>query len=155
MKDKIFWLEDDIMTNVYHIDALKKRYEVIVEAAQSYIDQLRAPAESFDVLIIDLMIHPYGRTEAKNGSAKNVHYAAIAWRYTGIEFLRRVRAGEYAHNGFPSDIPIVVITGIGDDKAEAEARKLADGPLLTKPCAIDALLEAVASALESREQHHA
>lgn len=150
---RIFWLEDDLFTNQYHIAELKEHYTVTAGAGQSLVDEPRSG--SFDLLIVDLMIHRDGPADMSNTPTTNLHYDAIGWRQTGIEFLRRVRAGQYEQNGLLADIPAIVVTGSGDEVDEKAARGLAQGPLLTKPCTIDALLGAVASALAPRGGQHA
>ena len=47
------------------------------------------------------------------------------------------------------DIPVIVLTGRGDDETYTQARKLGAAQLLTKPVARDLLMKAIDGQLDS------
>jgi two-component system chemotaxis response regulator CheY len=50
-------------------------------------------------------------------------------------------------------IPVIVVTGRGDDETYAQARKLGAAQFLTKPVERDVLIRAIETQLGSRQPH--
>jgi CheY-like chemotaxis protein len=89
-----------------------QRYLVELTAAHSIIERLRHVR--FDLICVDLSIHPNGLDE-ENEPVDNVHYPGVNWRVTGLEFLRRLRDGHvtlYAPTGTRADTPVIVISAL-------------------------------------------
>jgi CheY-like chemotaxis protein len=116
-KKKILFFEDNYMP----LSGLKtyleeKDYEVEVSAAKKILLMLKGTR--FDLIIIDSMIrlqsqNPQGETE------ENVYYDDVNWIYTGLEFLKRLRQGEYSLHSNKStspDVPVILLSAI-DEKA--------------------------------------
>lgn len=60
---------------------------------------------------------------------------------SGIEFLQAVRAGKTA--AVPADIPVILVTGVEDDKARQTARDLGASGFLLKPVTAERLRDAI------------
>ena len=145
---KIFYLEDDGESVNDHYKVLREYYKVTLGAHEDLVATRRD--EPFDLLILDLMIHPES-SDAAGTIAKSIAFDKVEWQRVGLEFLERIRRGEYEEFGFPIDIPVVVATAVGEyrvqEKTIGELQVRADA-YLEKPFTVDALLEAVAKCLK-------
>lgn len=91
---------------------------VALTAEQSILERLSR--ERFDLLLVDVMIHPVS-LDADGQEVRNVHFEDISWLITGLEFLRRLRKGEFsqeASSGTPTDVPVIVCSAVGDYSVE-------------------------------------
>jgi CheY-like chemotaxis protein len=79
----------------------------------------RLPHERYDLLLVDSMVHTQGEL---NGQAiKNVEYPGVIWRKTGLEFLRRLRRGEYSSpHGTPPEGPVSILSALTGPSIENE-----------------------------------
>jgi CheY-like chemotaxis protein len=103
-----------------------ERYRVELTAAHSIMERLRLVR--FDLICIDLSIHPNG-LDGQNQPVDNVHYPGINWRVTGLEFLRRLRDGDvstYAPAGTRADTPVIIISALARSSVSNE-------PILQQP----------------------
>jgi two-component system, OmpR family, alkaline phosphatase synthesis response regulator PhoP len=66
----------------------------------------------------------------------------------GFEMLKALRSDPSTRN-----IPVIVLTGRGDDETYAQARELGAAQLLTKPVERDLLIKAIDGQLGSRSPH--
>ncbi len=143
-KRSIFYFEDDINGVVPIVEILKENHEVIVGANWELIKKKRKPP--FDLVIIDLLIHHYSIDEKNNEKQiENVFFEGIDWKRTGIEFLRRIRQGEYEKFGFPEDIPAIIASAVGDYNVYEEAHKLGINDYFEKPFIIEDIERAVSA----------
>ncbi len=108
---RILWIDDNITAYDDVILYLHETpgYEVVVGAQSSLLDSLRK--EVFDLLILDIMIRTQGLNEGEN-----IHYNDINWKFTGIEFLKRFRAGEYSSptGGTQPETPVIILSAISN-----------------------------------------
>jgi len=152
-KKTIFWFEDDPWSSVEHCEALRKQYDVIIGAERDRVEQLRK--KPVDLVIVDLIIYPQSENEARE-VVDNVAFEGINHHVTGVEFLRRLRAGEYAAYGFLRDAPVIVLTAVADNTIQERARQYAEtgspSRFLEKPVKLDELKAAVAALLDARKE---
>ena len=117
---KILMFEDDYERMKPVKEYLEEKYgcAIVLTAEKNILERLKT--ESFDLLLVDRMIHTQGLDE--NGEeVENVHFSGINWRETGIEFLKRLRAGEfYLPGGTSPDVPAMVVSAVADTPTEKE-----------------------------------
>jgi CheY-like chemotaxis protein len=80
----------------------------------------RLATETFDLLVVDLMIRPES-LDAEGNKVANVHFQDVSWLRTGIEFLRRLREGEFSTTpgqGTPPDVPVIVLSAVANYSVE-------------------------------------
>jgi CheY-like chemotaxis protein len=80
----------------------------------------RLGRETFDLIVVDLMIRPES-LDAEGNSVQNVHFPGVSWLRTGLEFLRRLRRGEFAitpGQGTPPDVPVIVLSAVASFSVE-------------------------------------
>lgn len=110
----------------------------------------RLDREKFDLIIVDLMIHPRS-PNAQNEETQNIHYDNVRWEYTGLEFIRRFRKGEYTPSGrgtSPS-VPIIVLSAVADSTINREWGKTTrDVHHMEKPFRLSELSTLVCRLLE-------
>jgi len=79
----------------------------------------RLAHERYDLLLVDSMIHTQG--ELNGQPVRNVEFPGVVWRKTGLEFLRRLRRGEYSGpDGTPPDVPVIILSAIMGPSIENE-----------------------------------
>ena len=89
-------------------------WHVELTAESSLLERLRR--ERFDLISVDLMIHPIS-LNAEGMEVINVHFEDVSWLTTGLEFLRRLRKGEFsteAGQGTHPDVPVIICSAIAD-----------------------------------------
>jgi CheY-like chemotaxis protein len=87
-------------------------WEVVLSAQTDVLERLRH--EQFDVVVVDLMIHPTS-FDAEGRQVENVHFVGVPWVKTGLEFLRRLRKGEFAGEGGAGtspDVPVLILSAV-------------------------------------------
>jgi CheY-like chemotaxis protein len=147
-KKRIFYFEDEPELLRAYFEVLREKYEVIVGASKELVEQSRR--QPVDLVIVDLMIHKFTFDEEGN-EVQNIHYADVNWQRTGVEFLRRVRVGDYEDFGFSAAVPAIVATAKVDNPIRDEVEALGVKAYLEKPFSVDELKEAVDAALISQE----
>jgi CheY-like chemotaxis protein len=103
----------------------------------------RLSCERFDLIILDAMIRPKS-LDAEGKEVYNVHFDGVNWRSTGLEFLRRLRSGEYSEVGLGTspDVPVLVLTAAGDhSELEKLAREVQFDGYMEKPFRLQELVE--------------
>ncbi len=116
----ILLFEDDDESLQYLKDHLEEEngWSVEMTAHESILERLKI--EVFDLIVVDLMIHP-NIDKSSDESISNVHYEGINYKSTGLEFIRRLRVGEYSTPyGTSKDVPIVGISAFSDSIPEFE-----------------------------------
>ncbi len=110
----------------------------------------RLDQEKFDLLIVDVMIHPRS-PNAQNEEIENIYYDGIRWDQTGLEFIRRFRMGEYTPTGQGTSVavPIIVLSAIADSTANREWVKIIQSEHhMEKPFRLSALICLIERLLE-------
>lgn len=141
-KKSIFYFEDEpeLLRDYFRI--LRMKYNVIVGASQELIEQERL--QPMGLLVVDLLIHHSGFDESEK-EVMNITYPDVKWQRTGLEFLKRVRAGDYERFGFPALIPVVAATAVIDSSTREEIEGLGIKKYLEKPFSVDKLEKAIDS----------
>ena len=90
-----------------------KGYIVELTAEPNVIERLQQ--EKFDLLCLDVMIHPE-TFDSNDEIVENLHFAGVNWQRTGLELLKRLRTGELAtgDDGTRSDTPVIVLSAVAD-----------------------------------------
>ncbi|MCE7983004.1 MAG: DNA-binding response regulator [Caldilinea sp. CFX5] len=75
----------------------------------------RLATERFDLLCIDLMIHPVS-LDANLEEVTNLHFAGVNWQKTGLVLLERLRRGDFSPGdaGTPATVPVIVLSAVAD-----------------------------------------
>ena len=110
MRDLKEYLEEDL------------GYAVTLTAEASLTERLRQ--ERFDLILVDIMIRSKS-PDAEGQEVVNIHYDDIPWIKTGLEFLRRLREGEFSGNattGTSPDVPVIVLSAVASDSITAELK---------------------------------
>lgn len=151
-KKTIFWFEDYPEDFKEYCEALRERYDVIIGTGKDLVMQQRE--QPIDLAIVDLMIDP-STTDEAGEQTDNLAFKGINHRITGVEFLRCLRAGKYEEQGFPRDMPIIILTGLADTEAQKQAKQYAEegGPYIffEKPVRVGNLVAAVDELLNPQE----
>ncbi len=128
--------------------------KLFLEAVNGYTVELTAQVsilprlaqERFDLLCIDLMIHPIS-LDAAQQEVTNVHFAGINWQKTGLTFLERLRQGEFTDSntvGTPPTVPAIVLSAVADRSTDDLA--ITDDPLTEyweKPFDLEQIVAAI------------
>ncbi len=113
---RILLFEDDFESMRHLKEHIEEELGWCVEltAEESLLKQLGR--ERFDLVVVDLMIQPTG-LDADGQEVQNVHFEGISWLRTGLEFLRRLREGEFsqgADSGTPPYVPVIILSAVAD-----------------------------------------
>lgn len=75
----------------------------------------RLATERFDLLCIDLMIHPVS-LDADLEEVTNLHFDGVNWQKTGLVLLERLRRGDFSPGdaGTPATVPVIVLSAVAD-----------------------------------------
>jgi CheY-like chemotaxis protein len=75
----------------------------------------RLATERFDLLCIDLMIHPVS-LDANLEEVKNLHFDGVNWQKTGLVLLERLRRGDFSPTAAstPATVPAIVLSAVAD-----------------------------------------
>lgn len=89
-------------------------HSVELSAAANITDRLRT--ERFDLLCVDLMIHPIS-LDADNQEVTNLHFEGVNWQKTGLTFLQKLRQGAFDHKeglGTSSQVPVLILSAVAN-----------------------------------------
>ena len=140
---RILYIEEDLDSLSDCFEMLREKYRLEVGADWDLIKQPRE--EPFDLLILDIMIHTDSR-DSENKIVESIRFPGVKWRQTGLEFLRRLRKGDYTSFGLPPDTPVVVASAVVDHLVKEEIINdlgVDREAYLEKPFTMDALEAAV------------
>ncbi len=130
IKGSILFFDDDYGSMAPLKAALEEHgYAVLLTAAESVLARLAT--ERFDLVIVDVMIHPISPDQDEKGVVTNVQYQDVNWQQTGLEFLHRLRRGDYAGSngqGTPSDVPAIILSATADPDEPHEAQAIFEQP---------------------------
>jgi CheY-like chemotaxis protein len=149
-RKKILLLDDDYESMHSLKSHLEEEFgwDVELSAERRLLERLRK--ERFDLVVVDSMIRPLGMG-TDNQEIQNIHYDGVKWDRTGLEFLRRLRKGEYARKGegTPSDVPAIVLSAVADSAADEEWGKIIQNEhLVEKPFRLSDLVKMMGSLLQ-------
>lgn len=111
----------------------------------------RLSLEWFDLIVVDLIIHPTS-FDADSKEVKNVHFDGVNWRKTGLEFLRRLRKGEFSKKsglGTSPDVPVIVLSAVAAYSVEHElGEAISIEGYVEKPFRLAEMVECILSLLQ-------
>jgi len=110
---KLLFFEDDyesLQALKEHLE-LDRGWEVTLTARASLLQDLSQI--KYDLVLLDLMIPPES-LDAQGNQVQNVHFDGVSWLKTGLEFLKRLRRGEFSTpgQGTPPDVPVIVLSAV-------------------------------------------
>lgn len=75
----------------------------------------RLATERFDLLCIDLMIHPVS-LDANLKEVTNLHFTGVNWQKTGLMLLEQIRRGDFSisDTSTPATVPVIVLSAVAD-----------------------------------------
>jgi len=125
------------------------RWSVELAANAGLLERLSY--ERFDLIVVDLMIHPTS-LDAEGKEVQNVHFNDVNWRKTGLEFLRRLRRGEFSKGqgmGTSPDIPVLVLSAVAQYSVENElGEEIPIEGYVEKPFRLEDLVERIRRLLQ-------
>lgn len=140
-KKIIFWFEDDPSSLVDCCKEFRKNYHLVIGAHKGIIQRSRQ--QLFDLVLLDLMIHHKSCYNESKEEKTNIQFPGVHWTQTGVEFLRRIRKGEYQSYGFNKNIPVIVVTAVSDYPARDETETLGITDYFEKPVTLDHLEKSI------------
>jgi len=143
----IFYFDDDVDCIQEVVSALKDRYD-ITRAAHWPAIQVKREVP-FDLVIIDLMIHHFSIDE-DGKEVQNISYKddGISWQRTGVEFLKRIRNGEYQDYGFSKDVAVIIASAVVDHEAKEDTHDKGISGYIEKPFTIEEIQLAIQDVLK-------
>jgi CheY-like chemotaxis protein len=121
-KPKLLFFEDDY-ENLRDLREYLERdlgWHVEVTAETGILERLAT--EAYDLILIDIMVRPESYDAAGN-KVQNVHFEDISWLRTGLEFLERLRRGEYVAvpgQGTSPTVPVIVLSAVAHYSVQDE-----------------------------------
>lgn len=121
-QERILLFDDDFESMRHFKEHIEEELGWYIEltAERSLLERLSR--ERFDLILVDLMIHPTS-LDADGQEVQNIHFEGISWLKTGLEFLRRLRKGDFSKEaglGTPPDVPVIVLSAVADYSVENE-----------------------------------
>jgi CheY-like chemotaxis protein len=117
-------------------------FQVELTAEQALLERLSQ--ERFDLICVDLMIHPTS-LNADSNEVHNIHFDGVNWQKTGLEFLRRLRRGEFSDQpdrGTSPQVPVIVLSAVANYSVEDEL-SLDRVEYIEKPFALEEIIERI------------
>lgn len=143
---KILLFDDDYESMVVVKQYLERAlgFQVELTAERTILERLAQ--ERFDLICVDLMIHPTS-LNAADEEVENVHFEGVNWRRTGLEFLHRLRQGEFSqdkNSGTSPEVPVLVLSAVANYSVGAELRRAmrVEG-YVEKPFALEEITEQI------------
>lgn len=117
-------------------------WEVELTADRGLLERLSH--ERFDLITVDLMIRPTS-LDADGKEVQNIHFDDVNWRKTGVEFLRRLRKGEFSEEpglGTSPDVPAIILSAVAGYSVTKElGEDVRFNGYLEKPFRLEELVE--------------
>lgn len=124
-------------------------WDVDLTANRSLLERLSH--ERFDLIIVDLMIRP-ASLDADGEEVQNVHFDGVNWQRTGLEFLRRLREGEFSEElglGTSPDVPAIILSAVASYSVTDElGEDVRLNGYLEKPFRLEELVEKIHGLLQ-------
>jgi CheY-like chemotaxis protein len=140
---KVLLFEDDYESMRYLKEYLEEDlgWSVVLSADKDVLGRLST--ERFDLVAIDLMIQPTS-LDAQGHLVENVHFENVPWQRTGLEFLRRLRGGEFGltgGTGTSPSVPVLVLSAVAGYSVEGKLGKdMLEEAYVEKPFRLDDLV---------------
>lgn len=128
MKKHILFFDDDVeQMTPFKAFLEQKGFQVEIAADAGILQRLSH--ECFDLILVDLMIHPQSPGPGQT-VIENVRYPRTSWMDTGTEFVRRLRAGEYigAIEATPTTVPVIVLSATAPSNGVSDADEVHEKP---------------------------
>jgi len=148
---KILLFEEDFESMYDLKEHLEEEMEWDVEltADKGLLERLRH--ERFDLIVVDLMIRTMS-LDADGKEVQNVHFDGINWQKTGLEFLRRLRKGEFSAKpglGTSPDVPAIILSAVaGYSVTDELGENVRLNGYLEKPFRLEELVEKIFGLLQ-------
>ena len=111
----------------------------------------RLAQERFDLVCVDLMIHPTS-IGANGDEIENIHFEGVNWQKTGLEFLKRLRQGEFHQEDGVStspDVPVIVLSAVANYSVEDELdQDIFVNAYIEKPFALEEITKLIRKCLQ-------
>ena len=138
-------------------------YRVDLTAGADIVNRLAT--ERFDLLCIDLMIHPVS-LDAQLQEVTNLHFTGINWQKTGLALLERLRRGDFSnhnhadsqndsqneqHGATQASVPVIVLSAVAD--RSTDELTITDDPMTEyweKPFDLEEIIGAIERLLTIR-----
>ena len=123
-------------------------FHVELTAEKQLLERLQN--ERFDLICVDLMIHPTS-LDANDQEVQNVHFEQVNWRRTGLELLRRLRQGEFSQEpdlGTSPQVPVLVLSAVANYSVEHELKGDDLVEYVEKPFALEEVIERIRRLLQ-------
>jgi CheY-like chemotaxis protein len=131
-----------------HIEG-ELEWDVELTADAGLLERLNR--ERFDLIVVDLMIQPTS-LDAHGDAVQNVRFDGTPWLKTGLEFLRRLRKGEFSEKsglGTPPDVPAIILSAVaGYSVTDELGEDVRLNGYLEKPFRLDELIEKIQELLQ-------
>ena len=109
----------------------------------------RLQTETFDLILIDSMIH-LTSFDADNNEVENVHFDDVNWQKTGLEFAKRLRGGEFSSaegKGTSPLVPVIILSAVANYSIKPDLENM--GFLYQeKPFLLDEMTEQIKTLLK-------
>ena len=149
-QQRVLIFDDDYESMVALKFYLEHKLDLQVELSAERALLERLAREQFDLICIDLMIHP-ASLNSQDEEVKNVHFEGINWQKTGLEFLRRLRKGELSQAGGPGTsptVPVIVLSAVANYSVEDElGQEVAVEGYIEKPFPLEEMGEKIRALL--------
>jgi CheY-like chemotaxis protein len=120
----VLLFEDDFESMIDVKEDLEEMpgWHVVLTAEETLLERLKQ--EQFDLIVLDVMIRPKS-LDAEGDEVHNVRFDDVNWRSTGMEFMKRLRSGEFSQPGQGTlpDVPVLILTAAGDHSELEELQK--------------------------------
>ena len=128
MRTHILIFDDDLeQMTPFKAFLEQKGFQVEITADAGILQRLSR--ERFHLILVDLMIHLQSPGPGQT-LIQNVRYSGTNWMDTGAEFVKRLRAGEYAgaSDGTPATVPVIVLSATAPTNGVSEANEVHEKP---------------------------
>lgn len=147
--NKILILDEDYQTMYLLKNHLEEHFGYVVKlsAQMDLFEHLKH--DHYDMIILDIMIKPKS-IDLNNEEVENIHYDNVNWKKTGLEFLRRLRKGEYQNKsgeGTLPNVPVILLSAIADNSFMDESLPGTDD-YIEKPFRMESLVNKIQNILE-------
>lgn len=142
---KILLLDDDYESMLPLKIFLETVHDFTVELTAKKDLLVRLPHEKFDLLCVDLMIHPIG-LDADHHEVQNIHFDQVNWRRTGLAFLKQLREGQFSRDpkqGTSPQVPVILLSAVADTSAAEVLEFSPYAQYMEKPFDLDELLDRI------------